>query len=37
VPLALVLYEVLKKANRNAMLLATAFIGLYVTLDLAVT
>jgi hypothetical protein len=37
VPLALVLYLALKSVNRNAMLLATAFIGLLVMLDLAVT
>jgi len=37
VPLALALYLALKKINRNAMLLATAFIGLFVVLDLAVT
>jgi hypothetical protein len=37
VPLALVLYLSLKNVNRNAMLLATAFIGLFVVLDLAVT
>lgn len=37
VPLALVLYMALKQVNRNAMLLATAFIGLFVVLDLAVT
>ena len=37
VPLALALYMALKKINRNAMLLATAFIGLFVVLDLAVT
>lgn len=37
VPLALALYLALKEVNRNAMLLATAFIGLFVVLDLAVT
>ncbi len=37
VPLALALYLALKRVNRNAMLLATAFIGLFVGLDLAVT
>ena len=37
VPLALALYLALKDVNRNAMLLATAFIGLFVVLDLAVT
>jgi len=36
-PLALALYLALKKLDRNAMLLATAFIGLFVALDLAVT
>jgi hypothetical protein len=37
VPLALALYLALKGCNRNAMLLATAFVGLFVVLDLAVT
>ncbi|HEY1209476.1 MAG TPA: hypothetical protein VGE85_08915 [Terracidiphilus sp.] len=37
VPIALVLYLALEKVNRGAMLLATAFIGLFVALDLAVT
>src|SRR5271157_1701769 len=37
VPIALALYLALKKVDRNAMLLATAFIGLFVVLDLAVT
>ena len=37
VPLALALYLALKAVNRNAMLLATAFVGLFVVLDLAVT
>lgn len=37
VPLALALYLAMKKVDRNAMLLATAFIGLFVVLDLAVT
>jgi|SRR5208283_2353611 len=37
VPIALALYLALKKVDRNAMLLATAFIGLFVALDLAVT
>jgi hypothetical protein len=37
VPLALALYLALKKVDRNAMLLASAFIGLFVALDLAVT
>ncbi|MBV8114288.1 MAG: hypothetical protein JO300_06070 [Silvibacterium sp.] len=36
-PLALALYLALKRINRNLMLLATAFIGLFVVLDLAVT
>jgi hypothetical protein len=37
VPVALALYLALKGLNRNAMLLATAFVGLFVVLDLAVT
>jgi hypothetical protein len=37
VPLAFALYLALKGVNRNAMLLATAFVGLFVVLDLAVT
>jgi hypothetical protein len=37
VPVALALYQALKGVNRNAMLLATAFVGLFVVLDLAVT
>jgi hypothetical protein len=37
VPIALALYLALKQVNRNAMWLATAFIGLFVVLDLAVT
>ncbi len=37
VPLALALYVALKAVNEHAMLLATAFIGLFVVLDLAVT
>jgi hypothetical protein len=37
VPVALALYLALREINRNAMLLATAFIGLFVVLDLAVT
>jgi hypothetical protein len=37
VPVALSLYLALKRANRNAMLVATAFVGLFVVLDLAVT
>lgn len=37
VPVALSLYLALKGINRNAMLIATAFVGLFVVLDLAVT
>jgi hypothetical protein len=37
VPVALSLYLALKEVNRNAMLLATAFVGLFIVLDLAVT
>jgi hypothetical protein len=37
VPVALSLYLALKGLARNAMLLATAFVGLFVALDLAVT
>ena len=37
VPVALALYLALKGVNRNAMLLATAFVGLFVVLDLAIT
>ncbi len=37
VPVALSLYFALKWINRNAMLLATACVGLFVVLDLAVT
>jgi hypothetical protein len=37
VPVGLSLYVALKAINRNAMLLATAFVGLFVVLDLAVT
>jgi hypothetical protein len=37
VPVALALCLALKEINRNAMLLATAFVGLFVVLDLAVT
>jgi hypothetical protein len=37
VPVASSLYLALKRVNRNAMLLATAFVGLFVVLDLAVT
>src|SRR6266508_3706400 len=37
VPLALSLYVALERVNRNAMLVATAFVGLFVVLDLAVT
>lgn len=37
VPVAFALYLVLKELNRNVMLLATAFVRLFVVLDLAVT
>jgi hypothetical protein len=37
VPVALALYLALKGVNRNAMLVATAFVGLFIVLDLAVT
>jgi hypothetical protein len=37
VPAALALYEALKTAGRNLMLVATAFVGLFIVLDLAVT
>src|SRR6266446_875349 len=37
VPVALSLYLALKRVNSNAMLVATAFVGLFVVLDLAVT
>jgi hypothetical protein len=37
VPVALSLYLALKGVNRNAMLVATAFMGLFIVLDLAVT
>ena len=37
VPVVLSLYLALKGINRNAMLVATAFVGLFVVLDLAVT
>jgi len=37
VPVAFALYLVLKEFNRNVMLLAGAFVGLFVVLDLAVT
>ena len=37
VPVAWALYLALKEAGRNAMLLATVFVGLFVILDLAVT
>jgi hypothetical protein len=37
VPVVFALYLALKGVNRNAMLLATAFVGLFVVLDLAVT
>ena len=36
-PLALALYLALKEIDRNAMLLATAFMGLFIVLDLAIT
>jgi hypothetical protein len=37
IPVALSLYLALKGVNRNALLVATAFIGLFVVLDLSVT
>jgi hypothetical protein len=37
VPVALALYLALKGIHRNAMLVATAFVGLFVVLDLAIT
>lgn len=37
IPLALALYVALEQVNRKAMLLASAFVGLFVALDLAVT
>ena len=37
IPVALSLYFALKEVNRNAMLMATALVGLFVVLDLAVT
>jgi hypothetical protein len=37
VPVALSLYLALRRVNRNAMLVATAFVGLFVVLDMAVT
>jgi uncharacterized protein DUF4386 len=37
VPVALSLYVALKGVNRNAMLVATAFVGVFIVLDLAVT
>ena len=37
VSVALSLYVALERVNRNAMLVATAFVGLFVVLDLAVT
>lgn len=37
VPVALSLYLALKGINRNAMLVATAFVGLFIFLDLALT
>ena len=36
-PIAAALYLALKHLNRNAMLFATAFVGLFIVLDLAVT
>ena len=36
-PVTLAVYLALKGVNRNAMLLATAFVGLFVVLDLAIT
>ena len=37
IPVALTLYVALERVNRSAMLLASAFVGLFVALDLAVT
>jgi hypothetical protein len=37
IPVALALYVALERINRSAMLLASAFVGLFVALDLAVT
>lgn len=37
IPVAFALYLALREINRNLMLLATAFVGLFVVLDLAVT
>ena len=37
IPVALALYVALKGINRNLMLIATAFMGLFVVLDLAIT
>ncbi|HXM98317.1 MAG TPA: hypothetical protein VN982_07580 [Candidatus Dormibacteraeota bacterium] len=37
VPVALSLYVALKRVNKNVMLIATAFVALFVVLDLAVT
>ena len=37
IPVALALYFALERVNRSAMLLASAFVGLFVALDLAVT
>ena len=37
IPVALTLYFALERVNRSAMLLASVFVGLFVTLDLAVT
>jgi hypothetical protein len=36
IPVALALYFALERVNRNAMLLASVFVGLFVALDLAV-
>ena len=37
IPVALALYVALERVNKSAMLLASAFVGLFVALDLAVT
>ncbi len=37
IPVALSLYRALEKVNRNAMLFATAFVTLFIVLDLAIT
>src|SRR5919201_2050529 len=37
VPVALALYQALESVRRNLMLVATAFVGLFIVLDLAVT